>query len=353
MSRLVAVSPALPPHVYPQDEITATLGPLLTTTPDRHALLRRLHASSGVRTRHLALPLETYAGLTTFRAANDTFVRLGTDLAADAATRALQQAGLEPADVDYLLFTTVTGLSAPSIDALLVGRMGLRPDVTRMPSFGLGCAGGAAGLGRVHDHLTGHRDQVALLVALELCSLTLQHDDDSPANLVASGIFGDGAGAAVLVGEDHPAAAGAAEVVGSRSRIFAGTEDQLGWEVGDSGFRIVLSAGLPAVIEANLAAEVDHLLTAHGRTRDDVGAWVVHAGGPKVLDAVTSALALAPTALDVSRASLAAVGNLSSASVLHVLSTTNGTWRAGSCAVVMAFGPGVGVDLVLLERGAA
>lgn len=351
MSRLVAVSPALPPHVYPQDEITATLGPLLTTTPDRHALLRRLHASSGVRTRHLALPLETYAGLTTFRAANDTFVRIGTDLAADAATRALELAGLAPGDVDYLLFTTVTGLSAPSIDALLVGRLGLRPDITRMPSFGLGCAGGAAGLGRVHDHLTGHRDQVALLVALELCSLTLQHDDDSPANLVASGIFGDGAGAAVLVGDDHPAAAGAPEVIGSRSRIFAGTEDQLGWQVGESGFRIVLSAGLPAVIEANLAAEVDHLLTTHGRTRDDVGAWVVHAGGPKVLDAVTNALGLSAGALDVSRDSLATVGNLSSASVLHVLSTTNGTWRPGSAAVVVAFGPGVGVDLVLLERG--
>ena len=377
MSRLLAVTSALPPHVHPQAEITGMLGPLLTPEPGRRALLDRLHQASGVRTRHMTLPLEAYAGLGSFRQSNDLFIHHGTDLAAHALKGALDAAGLQPTDVDFLLFTTVTGIAAPSIDALLVERLGLRPDVRRMPSFGFGCAGGAAGLARVHDYLAGHPHDVGVLVCLELCSLTLQHGDGSTANLVSSAIFGDGAAAAVLVGSEHAAGVRAttglpgpadtphltdtahpsdtahrsAVVVDSRSRIFGGTEEALGWQIGETGFRIVLSAGLPAVLEANLAAEVDALLGPHGLGLADVSRWVVHAGGPKVLDAVTAALGLDASALDHSRASLAAVGNLSSASVLHVLdlSLSAAALRPGEVAVLMAFGPGVACELVLLR----
>lgn len=355
MSRLVAVSPALPVNVRTQPEITSALGPLLAPTPSRRALLEKVHASSGVATRHLALPLDRYAGLTTFGQANDLFISIGTDLAAEALKGALHQCGLHPSDVDFLLFTSVTGISAPSIDALLVERLGLRTDVRRLPSFGLGCAGGAAGLARVDDYLVGHPDQVAVLVCLELCSLTMQRGDDSAAALVSSAIFGDGAAAAVLVGAEHPAAASRAprwpHVVGSRSRVFPGTEDHLGWRIGADGFAIVLSAGLPDVIAAHLAEEVDALLGAHGLSTDDVSTWVVHAGGPKVLDAVTECLDLPDDALWASRASLAQVGNLSSASVLHVLHTTtaHAPPAPGSVGILMAFGPGVGCELVLLR----
>ena len=374
MSRLVAVTPALPPHVHLQAEITSTLGPLLAPDPGRRALLERLHRSSGVRTRHLALPLDRYAGLTSFGTANDLFIGLGTELAAQALKDALDSAALKPADVDFVLFTTVTGVAAPSVDALLVERLGMRPDVRRLPSFGLGCAGGAAGLSRVHDYLVGHPRDVGVLVCLELCSLTLQHGDDSTANLVSSAIFGDGAAAAVLVGSEHPAAQGTRAavpkatpdatpsarraplpvVVDGRSRVFAGTEDALGWQISGGGFRIVLSAGLPAVVEAHLAAEVEALLTPHGLSARDVGAWIVHAGGPKVLDAVAAALDLPDGALDASRASLATVGNLSSVSVLHVLHLLHTDTRLaapapGTVGVVMAFGPGVGCELVLVR----
>ncbi len=251
----------------------------------------------------------------------------------------------------------MTGIAAPSIDALLVERVGLRPDVRRMPSFGFGCAGGAAGLARVHDYLLGHPGEVGVLLCLELCSLTLQQGDESTANLVSSAIFGDGAAAAVLVGSGHAAARPQAgpgprvEVIDSRSRLFGGTEDALGWQVGEGGFRIVLSAGLPAVLEQHLAQEVATLLAPHGLTSAEVGEWIVHAGGPKVLDAVAAALDLPEDALLASRESLAAVGNLSSASVLHVLWTRlgHGTPAPGTIGVVMAFGPGVGCELVLLR----
>ena len=366
MSRVLAVAPALPPHVHSQREITAALGPLLAgdgpRAAARVAAMDRLHRASGVETRHLVLPLDEYAGLGEFGRVNDLFVRLGTDLAAQACTDALRAAGLAPADVDFVLFTSVTGVSAPSIDALLVGRLGLRRDVRRLPSFGLGCVGGAAGIARVHDYLVGHPTDVALLVSVELCSLTLQRGDDSMANAVSTGLFGDGAAAVVMVGAAHPRhgtpgtphpdgpSPAGPEVRATRSHLYPGTEGDLGWQVEASGFRIVLSAGLPDVIARYLADDVAALLEPYDLKPRDVATWVVHAGGPRILDAVAASLDLDAPALDVSRWSLAAVGNLSSASVLHVLAQTIAQGPApGGDGVLMAFGPGVSAELVLLR----
>ncbi|MBT0993751.1 type III polyketide synthase [Cellulomonas sp. DKR-3] len=369
MSRIVAVAPVLPAHAYAQAEIAAELATIVTADPTRRALLTRLHASCGIDRRHLALPLERYRSLGSFDETNALALEHGLALAERAVRDALAAAGLEPHDVDHLMLTTVTAVGAPSIDAMLVDRVGLRADVTRLPSFGLGCAGGAAGLARVHDHLLGHPDQVALLVSVELCSLTLQRDDDSTANLVASGLFGDGGAAVVMAGDRRtaprgaPAAAraawsGAPRVVGSRSMLYPGSGDALGWRVGSSGLRIVLSGGLPDTIRAHVADDVKALLTAQGAVPDDVTAWLVHPGGPKILDAAQEALGLPADALAPSRASLARAGNLSSAAVLHVLADAMATERAGplgagsaggALGVVAAFGPGVGAELVALR----
>lgn len=350
MPRVLAVAPALPRHVYRQDEISAALGPVLTASPTARRTMEHLHARSGVRTRHLALPLEEYATLDSLGRANDVFLREGTALAEDAVRRALDAAALTPADVDLVLLTSVTGIGAPSVDALLAPRLGLRPDVRRVPSFGLGCAGGAAGLGRVHDHLVGHRDHVALLVAVELCSLTVQRED-RPANLVSTGLFGDGAAAAVVVGDDRAGDRPGFDTVDVRSHLVPGTTDALGWDVTDTGFRIVLSAGLPDVLRRHLGDDVPAFLDAHDLKVRDVATWVVHAGGPKVLDAVRESLDLDADALAPSWASLAAVGNLSSASVLHVLaSVLDHPAPPGSPGLLMAFGPGVSIDMVLLRR---
>ncbi|GIG35019.1 type III polyketide synthase [Cellulomonas pakistanensis] len=353
MSRIAAVAPVLPEHAYPQAEITAEVAGLVTRDPRRRGLLEKVQASSGIDTRHTVLPLEKYAGLSSFTETNDIYLREGLELAARAATDALTAAGLRPADVDHLFFTTVTGVSAPSLDALLVGRLGLREDVRRVPSFGLGCAGGAAGLARVDDHLAGHPDEVALLVSVELCSLTLQHDDDSTANLVASGLFGDGAAAAVLVGDRRAAALGidGPRVVGTRSALYPGTENDLGWQVGGSGFRIVLSGGMAQTVAGHAAADVAALLAPLGARAADVAHWVVHPGGPKILDAVEDALALGPEALAGSRATLARTGNLSSAAVLHVLADVlaGPPPDPGALGAVLAFGPGVGAELVALR----
>ncbi|GAB7193503.1 3-oxoacyl-[acyl-carrier-protein] synthase III C-terminal domain-containing protein [Kineococcus sp. NUM-3379] len=355
MPRIAAVAPALPPFRYPQERITEELAPLLLPTDERRGVLRRLHRATGVRTRHLALPLEEYRSLDSFTTSNNAFIRVGLDLAEEAVRSALGAAGLAPQDVDFLLFTSVTGVSAPSLDALLVSRLGLRSDVKRIPVFGLGCVAGAAGIARVADYLAGHPDDVAVLVSVELCSLTLQRDDGSAANLVASGLFGDGAAAVVMVGDGRATSAPAGpDVVATRSRLYPGTTGELGWDVGTGGFRIVLSAELPAILRAHLAEDVGEFLEDHGLKPGDVGTWVVHAGGPKVLDAVAGSLGLPEEALAVSWRSLEAVGNLSSASVLHVLADTmrlrgSGSAAAGGEALLLAVGPGISVEVVLLR----
>jgi alkylresorcinol/alkylpyrone synthase len=358
MTTIAAVRSSLPDNAHTQDEITATLGEVvLGDATDRRDLLHRLHASTGVTTRHLALPLTAYAGLDGFGQCNDVFIDVGIGLAERAINDALDAAGLTSADVDVIMSVSVTGVAAPSLDARLVPRLGLRPDVRRLPIFGLGCVAGAAGIARLHDVLRGSPDAVAVLVAVELCSLTLQKDDVSTANLVASGLFGDGAAAVVLVGEQRARRMGlhasqlAPRVLDTRSRFYPDTERVMGWDIGGSGFKIVLAATVADVVEKYLGDDVEGFLAGHGLAISDVDTWVAHPGGPKVIEAITRALDLSPDALDVTRRSLASIGNLSSASVLHVLQNTLAAGRPtpGTPGVLLALGPGFCAELVLLQ----
>ncbi len=354
MTRIAAVAGALPPHRYEQEEITRLFADVVLRSPERRPLLERTHSATGVRTRHLALPLERYADLDGFRGANDAFVDAGMDLAEAALTEALQRAGLAPSDVDLVMAVSVTGIAAPSLDARLVTRMGLRHDVKRVPVFGLGCVAGAAGIARLHDYLLGHPDDVAVLVSVELCSLTLQRDDDSMPNIVGIGLFGDGAAAAVLVGSRRAQTLplGPGPVVrATRSRFYPDTERVMGWDIGGSGFRIVLAAGVADVVEANLGEDVRDFLADHGLATADVATWVAHPGGPKVLTAMERTLGISRDSLAVTWEALADHGNLSSASVLHVLSRTLEAAQppAGSAGVLLAMGPGFCAELVLLE----
>lgn len=358
MSRIAAVSAVLPPHTYPQTLITEAFADLVLPRGNGRVVLERLHEATGVRTRHLALPLPDYLALDGFGAANDAFIRVGTDLGERAVAQAVQQAGLTPGDVDLLMTTSVTGIAAPSLDARLVPRLGLRPDVKRIPIFGLGCVAGAAGVARVHDYLRGDPDGVAVLLSVELCSLTVQPDDDSMPNLVASGLFGDGAAAVVMVGERRAERMGlvegpsaAVQVLASRSRFYPGTERVMGWDIGASGFRIVLAASVADVVEEHLGEDVRGFLEDYDLKTLDIARWVAHPGGPKVLHAMRRALDVPEEAFAVTWRSLAAVGNLSSASVLHVLAETLSSPRpeAGEHGLLMAMGPGFCAELVLLR----
>ena len=345
---------ALPVHRYPQDEITETFAQVIAQGRLDERVLRRFHRNAGVEHRHLALPLEDYAHLEDFTQANDSFIEHAVDLGARALTDALKAAGLTPSDVDLIICATVTGLAIPTLEARVAQVVGLRPDVKRVPLVGLGCVAGAAGTARLHDYLLGHPDEVAVLVAVELCSLTVQRDDVSVPNLVASGLFGDGASAVVAAGEAHPAVGSAVRTVATRSRLYPDSERTMGFDVTSGGLRIVLDAAVPAIVGRYIRDDVDGFLADHGLSRADVGWWVCHPGGPKVIEALEAALELPREALQLTWDSLARVGNLSSASVLHVLEDTlrERPPAAGTYGVMLAMGPGFCSELVLLRADA-
>ncbi len=364
MSSLLSAASALPLHRYPQGQITEAFTELMVGSRVDSALdgpgsdslrkaISRTHAATTVEWRHLALPLPDYEKLDDFGACNDAFLREAPPLAARAVTLALERAGLAVEDVDLIVSATVTGVAAPSLEARLVPLLGLRPDVKRMPLVGLGCVAGAAGIARVSDYLAGHPADVAVLVSVELCSLTLQRDDTSMANVVASGLFGDGAAAVVMAGDDRASALDrkAVEVRDSVAHFFPDTERVMGWDVGASGMRVVLSPEVPDLVANDLRPVVDRFLARHDLAVGDIEYWIAHPGGPKVLTALEGAMDIDATATAVTWASLREVGNLSSASVLHVLEQTLDVRPAGSGgpALLVAMGPGFCAELVLLR----
>lgn len=348
MTTLAAVQGVLPTHRYPQSEVTEAFADMCLAPEASRALVRRLHTAAGVQTRHLALPLWQYAKLDGFTAANDAFLHAAVDLGSRAVVAALAEAGLAPDEVDLVISTTVTGMAVPSLDARIAARVGLRPDVKRLPLFGLGCVAGAAGIARLHDFLSGTPEAVGVLVAVELCSLTLQRDDPSMANLVAAGLFGDGAAAVVAVGPARQAAG--PRVLGSRAHLYPDTARAMGWDIGSFGMRIVLGAEVPDLVATFLRDDIEALLGDHGKRITEVDRWISHPGGPKVIEAIQSALDLNRTDLAMTWDSLARIGNLSSASVLHVLRDTldQRPGAPGDLGVLMAMGPGFCSELVLL-----
>lgn len=347
--KVAAVGTALPPHYYDQERLIAALRTAWSKRHHNLDRLEQLHRNVLVGGRHLALPIEAYDDLTTWGAANDAWIRVAQEVGEAAVRQGLERAGLGVDDVDAMIFVTVTGVATPSIDARLINRMGLPSRMKRMPIFGLGCVAGTAGVARAADYLAGHPHDVIVLLSVELCSLTLQRSDLSIPNLIASGLFGDGAAAAVLVGAERQA--DGPRVVASRSVFYPDSERVMGWDISEEGFRIVLSADVPTVVLEHVRHDVDAFLDEHGLTRGDIAAWVSHPGGPRVLHAMQEALELGPDDLEPSWRTLREVGNLSSTSVLMVLESVMRERRppAGAYGLMLAMGPGFCSELVLLQ----
>ena len=347
--RILSVGSAFPENLYPQGVITGAIKQHWGDRPEHPALLDRLHSRSGVKQRYLSFPIEQYAQFETFGETNRAWLEVAAQLGERAIDSALDKAGLQRRDLDALYVVSVTGVASPSLDARLINRMGLRSDIKRTPIFGVGCAGGAIGLTRAADYVLAYPKQIAVILSVELCSLTIQRDDLSTVNMISMGLFADGAVAAILAGAERSDTGPA--IVSNRSVFYPDTEEIMGWEISEKGFAIVLSPHLPELIKQRLGADVDSFLAANGLARSDIKSWVIHPGGPKVLQAVETALGLCNRELALSWECLAEFGNLSSGSVLKVLEAAMTTRRPepGAPGIILAMGPGFCSEMMLVR----
>ncbi|HTD22862.1 MAG TPA: 3-oxoacyl-[acyl-carrier-protein] synthase III C-terminal domain-containing protein [Terriglobales bacterium] len=347
--RIVSVASALPQHYYSQAEITDALKAQWAGELSNPQVLDRLYPRAGVQGRALSLPLEDYKRGYTWGERNTTWLQVAQYLGEAAIGKALAAAGVSKDQLGAFFFVSVTGIASPSVDARLINRMGLSANIKRVPIFGLGCVGGAAGIARAADYVKAHPDEAAVLLSVELCSLTWQRADVSAANVISSMLFGDGAAAVVVCGRNMSHSG--PEILATRSIFYPNSEELMGWDISENGFRIVLSPDVPKIILEHLGKDVDEFLGAQGLCRCDIKTWIMHTGGPKVLEATESALKLPKGALDVSWNCLRKAGNLSSASVLLVLENfmTSKRPKSGSYGLLAAMGPGFCSELVLIR----
>ncbi len=351
-AHIVAAASAFPDYYYRQEEITAAIQKLWAGRPSSLERLESFHKNMQIDGRYLALPLEEYLRPSGFRERNQVWIQIALELGEKVVCHLLDQANINAEQIDQIAFTTITGIAAPSIDARLMNRIPFSPYMKRMPLFGLGCMGGASGIARLADYLAGHPKEAALLLSVELCSLTIQHNDLSAENMVSTGLFGDGAAAVLMVGTQHLLAKKVQpRVIANRSVFFPQTEYIMGWEMCDTGFKVVLSSDVVELVKTGLRPAIDTFLSQHQLSSAQIDHWLVHPGGSKIIQAIETGLGLKAGMLDMSRESLASVGNLSSAAVLVMLEKAmkENPPAPGTHSLLMAMGPAFNVELILLE----
>jgi len=347
--RIAGIGSAFPDLYCKQDVLVQELKAYWDGQLQQPGILDRLRESVQVEGRFLARPVEFYRNMKTWGEANDAWIETALRIGEKALCGALTAAGRSHTQLDALFTTSITGIAAPSLDARLINRMGLSQTMKRIPIFGLGCVAGAAGIARAADYVRGFPGQAAAILSVELCSLTLQQEDVSMAHLISALLFGDGAAAVIVVGDDVECSG--PEVIATKSVFYPNTERVMGWDISEKGFEIVLSPEVPDTVLQHLGPDVDAFLKEQGMCRCDVKSWIMHTGGPKVLEATAASLNLSDADLAASWDSLRKVGNISSTSVLLVLEDVYKNRRPapGTFSILGAMGPGFCAELVLLR----
>jgi alkylresorcinol/alkylpyrone synthase len=339
----------VPPHCYSQDVIRDEAHRHFNAGLQETNRLIAVFDNVQVQKRHLCVPLEWFSRQHTFTEKNDEYVRWAERLSLEAIQGCLQKAGLEPEDIDHLVFVSTSGMATPSIDARLMNRMKFHRHMRRTPLFGLGCAGGAAGLSLCCQLARGNPASRTLLVAVEISSLTFQPGDFSKSNLVATALFADGAAAALVCGDqcDQPGVG----VVDSMSTLWPDTLGVMGWTFGEVGLGVIFSKSIPQILSKHVRPNVLELLRPHGLSIGDLARLAVHPGGAKVLSAISAALEIEADLLEESRLVLESFGNMSSPTVLFILRKVLEESREapGNYGLCAAFGPGFSSELLLLR----
>lgn len=300
-------------------------------------------------TRNLCKPLGYYRQKHTFEEQNREFIRLALDYSIQAIEECLSSAGIEADQITDLVFVSTTGLATPSLDALIINKMRLNPHVNRMSIFGLGCGGGTSGFAKACTLAKANPDAVVLLVAAELCSLTFLRNDSSKSNFIGSSLFADGLAACLIVGDRQEKTSDKKiNFIAAESKLYYDSLDIMGWDFTDSGFKVLFSPGIPALIAGNVREDVTSFLDRQELSLPAVKNFIFHPGGKKVLKAYEEALAAEGDFLQTSREVMKAYGNMSSCTVLYVLERFLHGYEKGY-GLMMAMGPGFSSEMVLLE----
>ena len=342
-AHIAGIATAMPSNRVEPEAVSATLSEIF---PDEDpGFIDGLVERSGVETRYLVPTIEQVLTKSTFTERNAVYRTASANLAFQASSAALRNAGVKADEIDVLIDVSCTGISIPALDVELAPRLGLRSDVRRIPITESGCAAGALALGMAGTFAqSGLR---VLVVAVEVCTLTLVREDISRTNLIASLLFGDGAGAMVIT----PGGTGP-RIEATASHLIPNTRDAMGFDVGTHGMRIQLQRELPIVLQQNLVQNVDEFLERHGRSREDVGLHLVHPGGRRILEAYERLFELGSGGLTFSREALRRYGNISSVSILTVLELameTDLTQAEDKEVLIVGVGPGLSLEFSLLS----
>jgi alkylresorcinol/alkylpyrone synthase len=344
---IVSIATAVPPHVITQAEAAAAVRRGFAGRVEGFERLARVFDSAGIRKRHIVRPPDWYFGMLGWPERSAAFLDAGSALFVDAATKALDQAGLAAGDVDTIVTISSTGIATPSLEAHVAGRMGFRADVERVPVFGLGCAGGVSGLALAARLARARPRSVVLMVAVEICSLAFRLDKLTKANIVATALFGDGAAACVVRAD----AEGIAEIESSGQHQWPDTLDVMGWSVDREGLGVIFDREIPPFAEARMAPAVGGILERAGLSLGDIDGFALHPGGAKVIQALERAFALPQGTLQRERDVLADYGNMSAPTVMFVLERAIREGLAPR-TLLAAMGPGFSASCATLKRAA-
>ncbi len=347
--RIAAVATAVPEHVLTQEDAIRIGEKVFAAHRETFERLRPAYGNAGVAQRYSCQPADWYAQECDWKTRNDLYLRHARSLLARAGRAALETSGLDPAAIDAVVTVSTTGIATPSLEARLLGELGLREDVERLPIFGLGCAGGALGLARAAALAQTRPGRKVLLLVVELCALTFRQTDCSKANVIATALFGDGAAAAVLI-NDGAADPGRPAIRGWGEHTWRDSLGVMGWSVENDGLGVIFSRDIPALIAQRFGPATDRYLAGQGLSRQALDGVICHPGGAKVIAALEESFGLASGTMSDARAVLRDYGNMSAATVLFVLARVMRREMTGT-HLLSALGPGFTAAYVTLEAG--
>lgn len=348
MPVILSTGIAQPPYAFQQTDVKPFVKDMFSDIFADIDRLLCLFENTGIDTRHFCVPIDWFKEYHQFKEKNELYIQHAKTLGLQALQNALSKTNLKASDISHLFFVSTTGLSTPSIDALILNELEGNPHIKRTPIWGLGCAGGAVGLSRAYEYALSHPDQIIALITVELCGLTFQRNDLTKSNLVATSLFADGA-AAVLVGGEELRSSGKAKIFANQSTLWPDTLDVMGWDISSSGFHVIFSRDIPTIVKEKTAPDLQAFLGQHGVAEPEH--FVIHPGGRKVLEAYKEAFALAPNKLSISEQVLREHGNMSSCTVIHVLDRFLEEQRIqpGETGLIAALGPGFSSEMLLME----